>query len=78
MDATVLLCLQTFVLCLQERKQQHDPPGTYEGQTALHIAIVNRDFDMVKFLVQVSGKFAAIELKCCACGRCCEQGAGTW
>ncbi|WIA19587.1 hypothetical protein OEZ85_005527 [Tetradesmus obliquus] len=37
---------------IQERKQQHDPPGTYEGQTALHIAIVNRDFDMVKFLVQ--------------------------
>eukprot|EP00882_Tetradesmus_deserticola_P030707 GHRQ01034606.1.p2 GENE.GHRQ01034606.1~~GHRQ01034606.1.p2 ORF type:complete len:145 (-),score=36.35 GHRQ01034606.1:7-441(-) len=42
----------------QERKVQHDPPGTYEGQTALHIAIVNRDFDMVKFLVQVSGKLA--------------------
>eukprot|EP00882_Tetradesmus_deserticola_P006401 GHRQ01006733.1.p1 GENE.GHRQ01006733.1~~GHRQ01006733.1.p1 ORF type:complete len:268 (+),score=77.10 GHRQ01006733.1:331-1134(+) len=37
---------------IQERKVQHDPPGTYEGQTALHIAIVNRDFDMVKFLVQ--------------------------
>jgi ankyrin repeat protein len=43
------------VLRVQERKQQHDPPGTYEGQTALHIAIVNRDFDMVKFLVQVRG-----------------------
>jgi ankyrin repeat protein len=52
----VLLCFYS-VLRLQERKQQHDPPGTYEGQTALHIAIVNRDFDMVKFLVQVSGKF---------------------
>lgn len=49
---------------MQERKQQHDPPGTYEGQTALHIAIVNRDFDMVKFLVQVS-------LQCCAVHCCC-------
>lgn len=40
-------------LLLQERRSLHDPPGTYEGQTALHIAIVNRDMDMVKFLVQV-------------------------
>jgi hypothetical protein len=38
---------------VQERRAAHDPPGTYEGQTALHIAIVNRDFDMVKFMVQV-------------------------
>jgi len=38
---------------VQERRAAHDTPGTYEGQTALHIAIVNRDFDMVKFLVQV-------------------------
>eukprot|EP00879_Flechtneria_rotunda_P024448 GHRR01025918.1.p1 GENE.GHRR01025918.1~~GHRR01025918.1.p1 ORF type:complete len:377 (+),score=86.35 GHRR01025918.1:244-1374(+) len=37
---------------IQERNHLNDPPGTYEGQTALHIAIVNRDFDMVKFLVQ--------------------------
>jgi hypothetical protein len=40
---------------VQERRSLHDPPGTYEGQTALHIAIVNRDVDMVKFLVQVGG-----------------------
>jgi hypothetical protein len=39
-------------LLLQERRSQHDAPGLYEGQTALHIAVVNRDFDMVKFLVQ--------------------------
>ncbi|GIL76046.1 hypothetical protein Vretimale_5686 [Volvox reticuliferus] len=36
----------------QERKAETDPPGQYEGETALHIAIVNHDFDMVKFLVQ--------------------------
>ncbi|GFR48585.1 hypothetical protein Agub_g10488 [Astrephomene gubernaculifera] len=36
----------------QERKSEADPPGQYEGETALHIAIVNHDFDMVKFLVQ--------------------------
>ncbi|KAG2493527.1 hypothetical protein HYH03_008341 [Edaphochlamys debaryana] len=36
----------------QERKAESDPPGQYEGETALHIAIVNHDFDMVKFLVQ--------------------------
>ena len=33
---------------LQERKSEDDPPGQYEGETALHIAVVNRDFDMVK------------------------------
>lgn len=27
---------------LQDRKSPHDPPSAYEGQTALHIAIVNR------------------------------------
>ncbi len=32
----------------QERKHEHDTPGLYEGETALHIAIVNRDFDMVR------------------------------
>jgi hypothetical protein len=42
-----------FVCHLQERNSPHDAPGTYEGETALHIAIVNRDVDMVKFLVQV-------------------------
>ncbi|PNH09877.1 Transient receptor potential cation channel subfamily V member 6 [Tetrabaena socialis] len=36
----------------QERKTETDPAGLYEGETALHIAIVNHDFDMVKFLVQ--------------------------
>ncbi|CAG9466553.1 unnamed protein product [Pedinophyceae sp. YPF-701] len=36
----------------QERTRYTDPPGLYEGETALHIAIVNRDFDMVKYLVQ--------------------------
>lgn len=36
----------------QERMNEFDPPGQYEGETAMHIAIVNRDFDMVKFLVQ--------------------------
>jgi ankyrin repeat protein len=36
----------------QERNREDDPAGLYEGETALHIAIVNRDFDMVKFLVQ--------------------------
>ena len=34
-----------------ERRARGDPPGAYEGQTALHIAIVNRDADMAKFLV---------------------------
>lgn len=38
----------------------HDPPGTYEGQTALHIAIVNKDMDMVKFLVQVGAGCVAV------------------
>lgn len=62
--------------CLQERRQQHDPPGQYEGETALHIAVVNRDFDMVKFLVQVRWgvKFTVLPLvipvsaqqQCCA------------
>jgi hypothetical protein len=53
------ICPANLLVRLQERKQQHDPPGTYEGQTALHIAIVNRDFDMVKFLVQVSVIFGS-------------------
>jgi ankyrin repeat protein len=35
----------------QERKSISDPPGLYEGQTAIHIAIVNHDLDMVKFLL---------------------------
>ena len=35
----------------QERKAVSDPPGLYEGETALHIAIVNHDLAMVKFLV---------------------------
>lgn len=33
----------------QERKSESDPPGQYEGETALHIAIVNHDFDMVRW-----------------------------
>lgn len=41
---------------MQERKHEQDAPGQYEGETALHIAIVNRDFDMVKFLIQVRSK----------------------
>jgi hypothetical protein len=51
----VLCCapLLRLLSLVQERRSIHDPPGTYEGQTALHIAIVNRDMDMVKFLVQV-------------------------
>eukprot|EP00955_Chlamydomonas_euryale_P096557 365019-Chlamydomonas_euryale.AAC.21 len=32
----------------QERRFESDQPGQYEGETALHIAIVNRDFDMVR------------------------------
>lgn len=32
----------------QERKSEADPPGQYEGESALHIAIVNHDFDMVR------------------------------
>ncbi|KAF8062894.1 TRPV6 [Scenedesmus sp. PABB004] len=44
---------------IQERNAPHDPPGTYEGQTALHIAVVNRDFDMVKFLVQAGADIRA-------------------
>eukprot|EP00201_Polytomella_parva_P020198 CAMPEP_0175043104 /NCGR_PEP_ID=MMETSP0052_2-20121109/2973_1 /TAXON_ID=51329 ORGANISM="Polytomella parva, Strain SAG 63-3" /NCGR_SAMPLE_ID=MMETSP0052_2 /ASSEMBLY_ACC=CAM_ASM_000194 /LENGTH=456 /DNA_ID=CAMNT_0016306069 /DNA_START=224 /DNA_END=1591 /DNA_ORIENTATION=- len=36
----------------QERKFETDPPGQYEGETALHISVVNHDFDMVKFLIQ--------------------------
>ncbi|MEW5311092.1 MAG: hypothetical protein WDW38_002835 [Sanguina aurantia] len=36
----------------QERKHEHDSPGPYEGETAIHIAVVNHDFDMVKFLIQ--------------------------
>lgn len=32
----------------QERKAESDSPGQYEGETALHIAIVNHDFDMVR------------------------------
>lgn len=32
----------------QERKTENDPPGNYEGETAIHIAIVNHDFDMVR------------------------------
>jgi hypothetical protein len=36
----------------QERRHPGDPPGAYEGETALHVAVVNRDLDMVRFLVQ--------------------------
>lgn len=36
----------------QQRHTRLDPLGMYEGETALHIAIVNRDLDMVKFLIQ--------------------------
>lgn len=43
----------------QERKHELDPPGQYEGETALHIAIVNRDFDMVKFLIQAGAEIRA-------------------
>lgn len=36
----------------QARSRRFDTPGLYEGETALHIAIVSGDVDMVKFLVQ--------------------------
>jgi hypothetical protein len=36
-----------LLLSSQERTYAIDTPGQYEGETALHIAIVNRDFDMV-------------------------------
>lgn len=36
----------------QERRSVSDAPGLYEGETAIHIAIVNRDLDMTKFLIQ--------------------------
>jgi hypothetical protein len=44
---------------LQERKYELDTPGHYEGETGLHIAIVNRDFDMVKFLIQAGADVRA-------------------
>eukprot|EP00798_Chlamydomonas_sp_ICE-L_P026129 gene26129-11847_t len=43
----------------QERRNENDHPGHYEGETAIHIAIVNKDFDMVKFLVQNSANVRA-------------------
>mmetsp|Transcript_1453 Transcript_1453/g.3191 ORF Transcript_1453/g.3191 Transcript_1453/m.3191 type:complete len:1024 (-) Transcript_1453:1638-4709(-) len=43
----------------QERKHESDEPGQYEGETALHIAIVNHDFDMVKFLIQAGADIQA-------------------
>lgn len=44
---------KTLVNCpAQDRRHVQDPPGPYEGETALHIAVVNRDLDMVRFLVQ--------------------------
>ncbi|KIY99828.1 Transient receptor potential cation channel subfamily V member 6 [Monoraphidium neglectum] len=42
-----------------ERKSVHDAPSSYEGQTALHIAIVNKDIDMVKFLVHAGADIRA-------------------
>uniref|UniRef100_A0A7S0RFC8 Ion transport domain-containing protein n=1 Tax=Chlamydomonas leiostraca TaxID=1034604 RepID=A0A7S0RFC8_9CHLO len=43
----------------QERTHELDTPGHYEGETGLHIAIVNRDFDMVKFLIQAGADVRA-------------------
>ncbi|GBF97002.1 hypothetical protein Rsub_09799 [Raphidocelis subcapitata] len=43
----------------QDRRLPHDPPSAYEGQTALHIAIVNKDIDMVKFLVAAGADIRA-------------------
>ena len=43
----------------QERRAEGDAPGAYEGETALHIAIVNRDFDMVKSLVHAGADIRA-------------------
>ncbi|KAI8467690.1 MAG: hypothetical protein J3K34DRAFT_429869, partial [Monoraphidium minutum] len=43
----------------QERKSPGDTPSAYEGQTALHIAVVNRDQDMVKFLVAAGADIRA-------------------
>ena len=37
-----MLALCPATLDMQERKSPTDPPGAYEGQTALHIAVVNR------------------------------------
>lgn len=35
----------------QQRRRVTDPPGLYEGETALHIAIVHRDAELVSFLL---------------------------
>ena len=36
----------------QQRRRVTDPPGLYEGETALHIAIVHRDAELVEFLLK--------------------------
>lgn len=36
----------------QERQVVTDHPGLYEGETAIHIAIVNHDLEMVRFLIE--------------------------
>ncbi|KAL6745893.1 ankyrin repeat-containing domain protein, partial [Haematococcus lacustris] len=43
----------------QERRHPGDVPGLYEGETALHISIVNRDFEMAKFLIQSGADVSA-------------------
>ena len=37
-----------------------DAVGIYDGETALHIAIVNRDYTLVRFLVEVSKRASRI------------------
>ena len=36
----------------QQRRRVTDQPGLYEGETALHIAIVHRDAELVEFLLK--------------------------
>ena len=36
----------------QQRRRVTDQPGLYEGETALHIAIVHRDVELVEFLLK--------------------------
>jgi hypothetical protein len=58
---TVVECLPPHLVAdnPQERRTEGDRPGQYEGETALHIAIVNGDLDMVKFLIQNSADVRA-------------------
>ena len=43
----------------QTRNMDTDMAGAFEGQTALHLAIINNDMEMIKFLVNMGADVRA-------------------